>query len=359
MAALLLVLLSAQAPAAVPGDAAQDRAWVLEIYAGGATGAGSIDGAGQLPPAGPVLVESFQGVTRSIPTFPSWFFGAGAAYLNEGLDRRGLRIDPLDRVLTTASAAREGGGTIGVRVSRRIAGRARLEFAAEHARRTLTFSPEARDQLEKTRASFATLFTGLTTPFVSFAATSTASVEESGSATALTGALTVDLLRNRRLTPFALVGAGLASRSGETSLISLTGRYAIDFGQFIRAGIAQGDNVAIRYSSPKHVPVMVLGGGLRYSLSRRLVARVDAKASLTRDRLTVSVDANPTTESTTPQVTGGLELAFFPPPFSLHFNSSPSATNSLRGPAFGDVVTFSGSSLQARFNLSAGLGWKF
>jgi hypothetical protein len=339
----------------------QERPWEVAIYAGGIGGAGAIDGSGQLPPPGPVLVDSFQ--ARPIPTFPSWYFGAGAAYLNAGFARQSLRIDPLDRVLTTASATREGGGTIGVRLSRQLAGRARIEAAAEHARGAAVLTREARDQLEATRASFVTLFSGLSSQFVMFSPSSSVEVRESGSVTAITGAVAIDLSSRGRIVPFALVGGGLASRAGDAPSIALTGRYVAQFvaqfGQVFPIGIAQTDTVEIRYALPTHRPVAIVGGGVRYALSRRLTARLDARASLTPDRVTITVDANPTTMSTLATGSAGLTIFSSSPPFSLDFSSTPTGINSLRGPALNDVVTFSARGLQTRFSVTAGLGWKF
>ena len=338
---------------------AQERPWEVEIYAGGISGAGAIDGNGQLPPPGPVLVQSVQGMTRSIATFPSWYFGAGAAYLNTGFARQGVRLDPLDRVLTTASATRQGGATIGLRVSRRMIGRARFEVAAEHAAGRTALTREARDQLEAARASFETSFGGLSTPFAMFTPTSTAAVRESRGVTAITGAVAFDLFSRRSVVPFALVGGGVTSRAGDPPSITLTGAYVVQFGQLFPIGIAQTDNVEIRYAVPKHQPMAIVGGGLRYAMSRRFTARVEARASLTRDRVTITVDANPTTRSTLATGAAGLTIFSFPPPVSLDFSSSPAGANSLAGPALNDVVTFSGRGAQTRFSLSAGLGWRF
>jgi hypothetical protein len=348
---------TAQPP--VQRDAAEEHRWEVELYAGGISGAGSIDGSGQLPLPGPVLVQTVQGMTRSIPTFPTWYFGAGADYLNTGLVRRGLQIDPLDRVLTTASATPEGGATIGVRIGRWVTRRARVEVSAEHSRTAVVLTREARDQLEAARASFVPLFTGLSSPVTTFSATSNMAVRESGNVTAITGALAFDLLSRRRITPFALVGGGVSWRAADAPSIALSGSYVAEFGQLFRTGIEQTDNVTVRYSFSKHRPVAIVGGGIRYALSERLTARFDTRVSFTREDLTIAVDASPTTRSTI--ATGGAALVIFssPPPFSLDFSSSPAGDNSLRGPALNDVVTFSGSGTQARFSLSAGLGWRF
>jgi hypothetical protein len=350
----LLILLALWPSEAV---AMQERPWEVEIYAGGTSGAGAVDGSGQLPPPGPVLVDSFQG--RSIPTFPSWYFGAGAAYLSGGFGRPGLRIDPLDPVLTTASVTREGGGAFGVRLSRRVVERARIEVAVEHTRGRSVLTRETHDQLEATRASFVTFFNGLSSPFVVFSTTSSAAVRESGSVTAITGAVTIDLLSRRRILPFALVGGGLESRSGETPSISLNGRYVAQFGQVVSIGIAQTDTVEIHYALPKHRPMAIVGGGVRYAISPRFTARLDARASLTRDRVTITVDAAPATTSTVPTGAAALTIFSSSPPFTLDFATNPTGNNSLRGPALNDVVTFTGAGMQTRFSLTAGLGWKF
>ena len=355
----LLILIASALWIAEGSVSAQERPWEVEIYAGAISGAGDLGGSGQLPPPGPVLVQSAGGMTRSIPTFPTWFFGAGASYLSGGFGRPGLRIDPLDPLLTTASITREGGGAFGVRLSRRLAGRARIEVAAEHARGQLALSREMRDQLEATRASFVTLFNGLSSPFVAFSTTTNAAIRESGRDTAITGALAVDLLSNRRFTPFAVIGGGVASRTGDTPSISLTGDYVARFGQVASFGIAQTDSVEIRYELPQHRPVATFGGGVRYAMSRRLTVRLDARASMRRDRLTITVDADPATTSTVATGFASLTLFSSSPPFALDFSSSPTGNNSLRGPALSDVVTFSGSGWQTRFGLTAGLGWKF
>jgi hypothetical protein len=340
-------------------DATHQRPWEIELYVGGVTAGGSVDGSGQLPPAGPVFVDSFQGMSRSIPTFPSWYFGAGAAYLNAGLSGRGLRIDPLDPVLTTASAVRAGSGVVGLRLSRRLVGRTGIEIAAEHSPGGFAFTRDAQDRIEAAHASFVTLFTGLSSPFTTFSATSAASVRDGGSITAITGAVAIDLRSRGRVIPFALAGVGVASRAGHDPSISVTGRYVAELGQLFRVGIAQGDNVEIRYALPKHRPIGIVGGGVRYAMSRRLTARVDARAAVLRDRLTITVDTMPATGSTTPTGGGSFLIFSSSPPFSLDFSTNPNGNNSLRGPALNDVVTFSGSAIQTRFSLTAGVGWRF
>ena len=160
--------------------------------------------------------------------------------------------------------------------------------------------------------------------------------------------------------PFALVGGGLASRGGDTPSISLDGRYVAQFAQALSpVGIAQTDTVEIRYALPKHRPVAIVGGGVRYAISRRLTARLDTCASLTRDRVTITVDATPATASTVPTGAAALTIFSSSPPFTLDFATTPTGNNSLRGPALNDVVTFTGAGVQTRFSFGAALGWRF
>src|SRR5262245_2193518 len=97
--------------------------WEIEIHGGGLT-ASSPGGSGSLPGPGPVIPE-WGGPTRAVP---SWYFGDGTALFNEVARLPGLpQLQGLDPVLQSGVLERGTGPTLGVRVSRRVSPRFRLE----------------------------------------------------------------------------------------------------------------------------------------------------------------------------------------------------------------------------------------
>lgn len=99
----------------------------LEFHAGGTLVGNPTSGSAvALPAAEPFTTGTGAG---GLPSFPSrrvssWYFGDRATLLNQVAANaevdRPLRIDPVDSVLSGRLGERQGGGSVGVRISRRL-----------------------------------------------------------------------------------------------------------------------------------------------------------------------------------------------------------------------------------------------
>ena len=89
-------------------------------------------GTAALPPAGPDISlggPSSTSVTRRVP---SWYFGDGAAILNQIVGIRSpVKIAPLDPMLESRIVERQSASSFGVRVDQSLTSRFGVEFALE------------------------------------------------------------------------------------------------------------------------------------------------------------------------------------------------------------------------------------
>lgn len=354
---VLSVLFHASASAQ---DTPAAHRWEIEVHGGGLTGSHPAQGVASLPETRPPFVV----FGESVPTSPSWFFGPAAARLNQRLPFLG-GFHAVDPVLTTASAHRQHGGEVGFKVSRRIGSRLGVEVSVDQSRGRIALDRQALESIEASRASFVTLFRAF--PFMRSVNATTSIRERAGREIVSTASLAIDLTRGGRVIPFASIGAGMRSRLGDTPGITLRGEY-VEGGAITPPpgiplfGIAQSDTLDVRYALADHAFVAVAGGGIRYAISGRWVARLEARGYFSRNSLNVSLNANPTTGSANPGVVGGSSVVFFGsggPSIRLQFNTDPSVPQSLAGPPVRDFVTFAGRGVQSRVGITAGLGWRF
>jgi hypothetical protein len=143
-------------------------------------------------------------------------------------------IVPLDDVLRSAFARREGGGNFGVRVGRRLTGRMGVELSVDRSSTPYKVTGGTRAGIEATRASFVPAFTTMIigSSITGVSATSVSTVTDgSRSQTSLTGAVTIDLLpapargRRRIVQPFAVAGIGTVTNGNQTAGATLAGNY--------------------------------------------------------------------------------------------------------------------------------------
>jgi hypothetical protein len=119
--------------------------WQIEVHVGGVAPTRPTGGTGVLPPsAQPVLLP------LSVPTVtsfgPSWFFGSGAALIDEVNATKMLSktsIAPLDHVLTNGAVAPRNGWAVGTRLSRTLRGHVAAEFAIDVAHSGLDLTHQA------------------------------------------------------------------------------------------------------------------------------------------------------------------------------------------------------------------------
>jgi len=344
--------------------AAQGR-WEVEFHAGRTINSQPAAGeASQLPSGSPFIT------TNGLPSRreSSWYFGDGAALVNQVIAARGLgaRITPLDSVLTSAAAQRANGGAIGVRISRSVTPRFAAEFAVDYSRTALKLDDVALAGIEASRASFASAFSvplpgGSQGAAPILSATSTATIEsERGSQWLATGAIRINVTTGRRFTPYTSFGAGVTANSTDAPRATLVGNYRITGPSGTpMAGVVvhdETDRVTLRYGVDRRVLVGVIGGGVDYAVSRRWGVRLDVRAHAGRSGVRNLVDATPSIKTLTPATV--LALPTNP---SIQFSNNPStgAQSSLAGPAVADLQTFRGTGVRLQTNIASGVYWRF
>jgi hypothetical protein len=333
--------------------------WEVEVH-GGLTQANSPTGGdARLPDPGTPFLTL--GGFSSSRHESSWYFGDGAVLLNQVNTAFGIapRITALDPVLQS-SVDRTGGGLFGARVSRQLNARFSAEFSFDYSRSQLEMTAATLSAIEASRASFIAAWNGVmgTVPplFQSPVVTSVSTIlNREGRQAFMVGALTINLTKPGRFTPFATVGAGVVSHLGETPSVTLAGNYQFRFGGVIP--VNESDTVTVRYSSPATALVGDFGGGFKYAVSRRSGVRVDGRVHVNRREIDTLVDATPSVLTSTP---GGFFSATMP---SLQFASNPppipGRPSSLSGPALVGFKSFAGSGIESQIGITAGWFWRF
>jgi hypothetical protein len=374
MLALSLVVLGGMISSAA-AQTADSGKWEVEFHGGGMLPTNPTAGTVSLP--GPSQVFATAAIFAGSPVFAtsrresSWYFGDGATLVNQvasALAARGVtevsgRIATLDPVLARSLGERRRGGSIGARVSRELTARFSAELSVDYSLARLELTPGNSDSIEATRASFAPAFNSLilfNPNRVVNSLTSTASVEDGGGHQWLTsGALVINLKTDGNLIPYATVGASLISITGKMPSVTLTGNY-----RFVgapgagAAPIDETDNVTVKDARNDSTAAGMLGGGLKYQISRTWGVRLDARLFLSKNTASTVLDATPTVALGLLPAGGTILNA--DPTIQWSNTSSDSATTStLTGPPIKGLRTFSGSGVASHTNITAGLFWRF
>jgi hypothetical protein len=242
------------------------RKWEVEIHGGGSWPTNPASGTANLPGPGQVFTTA-TGMTTPPPISrrePSWYFGDGAVLFNEAVAALAMlpgRIITLDPVLGRSLGARQPGASIGVSVRRAFTPRLGAELSVEYSRARLQIIDSNSDAIEATRASFVPAFEGMirfNRNRVLNSVTSTAVLEDgSGHQLLASGALTLNLRTAGALIPYATLGAGLVSTSGELPRSTLRGNY-----QFLLAAgnpINETDTVTVRAARDDRAMAGIVG----------------------------------------------------------------------------------------------------
>src|SRR5262249_8919659 len=122
--------------------------------------------------------------------------------------------------------------------------------------------------------------------------TSTPSID-SGNAHQLftTGALVVNLKPGARLAPFVTFGAGWIAVRGDLPSASLTGNY--QFNGPSGAPFNETDTVLLRDTRTRNSFAGILGGGIKYRVTPRWGLRFDARAFVSGNSGSTTLDAAP------------------------------------------------------------------
>ena len=335
-----------------------DPKWTAEVHGGVMRGPAPTGGAAGQFPSGTTFATE--------PGFPSranssWYFGDGAALLNEvnaqfasRFNIRFPQVVPLDSVLTSAGVDRQGGSSWGFRIARRIRPRLGAEFSFDRSHERLRLTGAARNAIETTRTSFERAFSGLigTIPQIGLRVTSTADIDEaSAHRTAITGVLTIGLTKHGRIATHVLAGAGRVLNRADPLEARVRGNYQFRF--FDTFPVNETDAVTIRFTERDAATVGVVGGGVTADVGERHGVRADVRVFAGGSGAGTFVDASPSVQRLAPFV--ALPSNTNP---SLQFSTTTTERSSLNGSTAG-LQTFTGSGLDIRIVLNVGYCVRF
>src|SRR5688572_22710831 len=206
------------------GQSSTQRSWEMEFHGGELLVANSTSGTGVLPSPGPV-VPALSGA-RPVS---SWFFGDGAAQLNQATSSRlGVQIAPLDAVLQHRFVRRRSGGTAGFRIARVLTSRLAAEFTFDYGFGSLVLSNESASGVDASSATFVTTWNALLTsrPIANRTVSSVPTISDhQGGQIIIGGTLLINPIRPGRLTPYVALGAGAISNHHAPPRAVLMGDY--------------------------------------------------------------------------------------------------------------------------------------
>lgn len=364
-----IVILAALLVATNAGSAFAQRApapqgkWEIEVHAGRIVVVNPLDGT----QAGEAAGEEFRTVTGGLSlVVPTWTFGFGNALWRQVQTQLqsppDASIASLDSVVSGSSARPRSGFGIGVRVSRQIGSRVRLEGTIDLGGGHVRVSEEALAAIEATRASYLTawqrLFASAPSTFQNASVTSEATITQgSGGQLMAIGSVSVDLKNIRRYVPYLMVGGGVLRTLGEPPSVSLVSRYTTRLGG--AALIDQTDDVRVRYALDKHLLVTSFGVGVRRMVSDRWGWRAEIREHLSGNRMRQILDATP---SAAAGANPSAEPVFATNAFigiQLANPSNSTARSSLGGPGPSGVQSFTGTGMESRFAATIGAFLRF
>lgn len=341
--------------AAAPAQDSVPRRWEVDLHGGLSHALIPTGGRSALPRPGPPIPTSSP--TFSTRAVPSWFFGDGAAILNDVNALFGVpeRVTPLDAALDALGLEYGTRATLGVRLRHDVTSR----YAAELSVDLLTGSADLDGALlaaiPTSRDSFAAAMNALLDggPF-SDRIVETDSVTHAGSnrELAITAAAQRRFTPAAGLVPYVTFGAGMLTRTGDLPSVTLTAHYR--FTILDEVPIEETDRVTIRYSTGTAF-VGVLGGGVRRPMGAGWGLQADGRVLIGPQRTRLLLDAQPEHVRGTPA--DSIETTTNP---SIQFSNDPSIgrASTLSGSLDG-FEAFKGSGVQTRVLITFGVFVQF
>jgi hypothetical protein len=329
-------------PAMASAQSSSPRApkWAIDVYTGAAAVSGSTGGtaATDFPAGSPFTTVA----GRPSRVVPSWFFGDGAALLNDVLSQFAAagattfpRIKPLDAALRAGGSSDGHGAVFGARLSRDISRRLAIEVSADRRTSSHAFGHNLTDALEAARDSFKSAFDAFlaTVPATGLNVSSTLSTTQSaGHQVQLGGALRWRLAARGRLGAYLTGGGGVAMTTGGAPEATLNGAYS--FRLLSTYGMAETDRVTIKVAPAKTAALGFAGAGATWDLSRHLALKADVRVSFVSANAVTTIRAAPSSEAQSP--TAVLPSLTSP---SIQFSTQSSIPSSLGG-ASSEMTTF-------------------
>ena len=356
VALLLVAAPSAATAQTTPTSASSSRRVEIEGYGSIGTLLSAGEATLSLPPAGAPIATSS-------PLFPSrrvssWFFGDGAALLNDVNAQLALsaRITPLDAAIATIGRVAETDNGMGGRLRIRTAPHVWTELAVDITGITTGVPDDLLNAALETRASYVDAMTALfaSGPFSGTNVTATASFSKARWRDVTTTlAANVELGRVAGITPSITLGAGVVTRTGTQPEMSLDGRYRTKILGVVP--IDETDRVAVR-SAANTAPVIVIGGALTRSFADRLSFRLDARMLATNRTIATNLDASPLVTSGTP---ADFIESFTNPSIQFSNNTSTGRRSSLSGDVLDHLEVARSTRLQARVVVTFGIALRF
>jgi hypothetical protein len=356
------LLLAAIAPAPARAQASVTRAqdppvgkWELEGYGGLSLGRFTSGGTATLPPAGAPIVTS----SPVFPSWsvPSWFFGDGAAFLNNVMAEFGLagRVTPLDEWLRPVPVRDFGSLMAGLRLRRGLSPPWSIEIGLEMSAQSVDIPDDMAAGLDATASTFRATFSELlsTGPFVSPVVTSSViGASDTRMDMTVTAALNYAIDPIGTWEPYAVAGGGVVLPTGSAVTAGLSGHYGFQIAGSV--AIDETDSLTIRQRG-RVTLVAVGGGGLRRAVTDRWGVRIDARVLLGPATTVVAVEAVPAVVTGTP---AGFIESFTYPNLQFSNNASTGRRSTLGPPSLDDVVVFEGG-WQLRGRATFGLYFLF
>jgi len=283
------------ASAAAPARPGVKR-WTIEFRGGLGLSTRPTGGTGQLPALGNLILspEFAFGQARTVS---SWLFGDGASQLNSiaaSLPNVPL-LPALDPVLTSLSATRRAGGSVGFTISRDISRHVRADINVDASFQPLALTSAATSAIDATRAGFITTWQGVlgSSPISGLVVNATRTgAASAGRQVRVSGTLTYRFKPQSSFDPFLTYGVGVLSAPGGTPSAVLTGNV-----QFTIIGpYTETDAVTIHGSDGGSRYVGVIGGGIDKDLSAHSGLRFTALLAIGANRAETTIDASPTNQ---------------------------------------------------------------
>jgi len=246
---------------------APTRHWRVGVNIGHSFLVRTVRGRGELPATAP-LVDVPLAIPQRTRFVSSWFFGSGAALIGDVNHAQLLQpgsVMSLDPVLDHPSIG-SAGQSLQVRLSRSTSSSATLEFNVEWNPSGVEFQQDSRDIIEQSRASFAQWFGDLGQGLNGAGPTASAAVIAPRAASQETATVGVrwPIFTALHASFDVTVGGGAALNNRPHSTFTPNGAY--DFTTLTNRRYQQTDVVSILLSTPRVVPVVTTGIGVRRAL---------------------------------------------------------------------------------------------
>jgi hypothetical protein len=366
----------AQPPAPTPIEK-----WEISVHFGGTLSTNPSGGTFTPPPVDGSLALATGGLGRRIS---SWFLGDGAHLLNEVNAQLGLgqRVTPLDDVLGSSMLETPNTWAVGFRVARVITQRLTAEVTFDYSPTGTRVKDSVAGGFADTRTSFANAMHPLLDAGPSSnpapVTTSSGATVGTGGELLTIGALRFQLTPVRRLTPFVVGGAGVASRFGELPIAGVKGTYTTSFGfPDCVCRLNESDDVRVRMSASSQTVVGMIGVGVDFQPTvsfwrgraenrSRWGIRLDARVYLSGTESQTFIDTRPSFVTGPPHEDvpdypshGVFDLGTFP---SAQFSNNPPVTglqSSLSGQPLTNFRVFEGSGVRTRVSIATGMFLRF